>query len=275
MLAYGTAILSGEYTISTATNGREALEKLHELRPAVVLLDLSMPDISGDEVLARVRADADPLLRATPIIIVSSEVARGDACLAAGADAFLPKPVRADTLKATVARVLGEADARRRSGNLQVLLAEVGNRRVALPLDQVRTVILQPATRPLGVGLSFLTDYIELADRGAAVLDMAVPLRVEHTLPLWERKLVVIEHETVLLALSFDRVLDPIEILPGQIIKREALVHDERMLGRAVQGAVMTAEGTVPVVHAAALFSRNALRRLGPEMAAMIDRSPA
>ncbi|HYZ90574.1 MAG TPA: response regulator, partial [Myxococcales bacterium] len=106
VLAFEKAALSGHYQVSTAANGREALVKLLELKPAAVLLDLSMPEMDGDEVLARMRAD--PQLTRIPVIIVSSEKQRAEACLRAGARAFLAKPVRAQDLLPLVDRVLAE-----------------------------------------------------------------------------------------------------------------------------------------------------------------------
>ena len=44
-------------TISTATNGREALEFIEKNKPSLVLLDLMMPEIDGYEVLRRLRED--------------------------------------------------------------------------------------------------------------------------------------------------------------------------------------------------------------------------
>jgi CheY-like chemotaxis protein len=110
VLAFEKAALSGYYQVSTAVNGRDALLKISQLKPAAVLLDLSMPEMNGDEVLARMRSD--PQLSRIPVIIVSSEKDRAEACLAAGARAFLPKPIRAQDLLPLVERVLEERNRR-------------------------------------------------------------------------------------------------------------------------------------------------------------------
>ncbi|HYV67858.1 MAG TPA: response regulator, partial [Myxococcales bacterium] len=57
VLAFEKAALAGHYLFSTALNGREALTKVAQLKPAAVLLDLSMPEMDGDEVLAQMQRD--------------------------------------------------------------------------------------------------------------------------------------------------------------------------------------------------------------------------
>ena len=74
VLAFGRAALSGHYQIHTAQSGVEALAKLGRLRPAAVLLDLSMPQMDGDEVLARMQRV--PELAQIPVVILASEKAR-------------------------------------------------------------------------------------------------------------------------------------------------------------------------------------------------------
>src|SRR4051812_28671528 len=110
ILGLERAALGQHYVLSTAANGREALEKVRALAPACVLLDLSMPEMDGDQVLAHMRAD--PSLRAVPVIVITSETRRREKLLAAGAQAFVAKPVQVDELRAIVGQVLAE-DAER------------------------------------------------------------------------------------------------------------------------------------------------------------------
>ena len=120
VLAFEKAALSGHYALSTATTGREALAKVPQIAPAAILLDLSMPEMDGDEVLAHLQDD--PEFRRIPVIIISSERVRAEACLRNGAKAFLPKPIRAQELLPLVERVLEEARTAARAGNVAVLL---------------------------------------------------------------------------------------------------------------------------------------------------------
>ena len=209
ILALERAILSGHYTIHTASNGREALEKVGRLRPAAVLLDLSMPEMDGDEVLQRMKAD--PATADIPVIIISSEKSRAEACLGLGAETFLAKPFRADELLETVGEAMTSARQRARTGSLLVLRVTVGELEFAIPLDAVREVLLHPATRPLPTGPAYLREYVEVRGAALCVLDVARRLGVEHKLTRVERMLVVIEAEGVSLALAVDTVKDPEE----------------------------------------------------------------
>ena len=155
ILALEKAILSGHYALHTASNGREALEKVERLQPAAVLLDLSMPEMDGDEVLQKMKADKERMAD-IPVIIISSEKSRAEACLGLGAEAFLPKPFRAEDLLSTVATTLENARRRARAGSMLVLRMSAGEQEFALPLDSVREVLLQPALRPLPGGPPFL-----------------------------------------------------------------------------------------------------------------------
>jgi CheY-like chemotaxis protein len=58
------------FDVQTATNGAEALARLEESRPAVILLDLMMPVMSGDEF--RRRQLADPRYRDVPVICMTA-----------------------------------------------------------------------------------------------------------------------------------------------------------------------------------------------------------
>lgn len=82
-----------DYQVVTASNGKEALEKIQSEQPDLILLDLMMPIMDGFTVLAKVKDD--PMLRDIPVIIVSAEndsksVVKG---IKQGAEDYLTKPV--------------------------------------------------------------------------------------------------------------------------------------------------------------------------------------
>jgi CheY-like chemotaxis protein len=89
------------YAFAEAANGREALDAMREQHPAVVVLDLMMPVMSGWDVLqARER---DPELRRIPVIVVSASRAPEVAnAVDKGICAFLPKPFDIGVLSALV-----------------------------------------------------------------------------------------------------------------------------------------------------------------------------
>ncbi len=265
VLAFERAALSRHYAVSTATNGREALVKVPQLLPAAILLDLSMPEMDGDEVLARLQQT--PSLRDIPVIIVSAEKSRAEACLKAGAKAFLAKPIRAEDLLPLVARVLEQARLAARAGNLAALFVSVGAIEVGLPLLHVRSVMHQAATRPLPLGPSYLCELLTLHGEPVAVLDLARRLGVEHTKPLVDRKLVVIEAGGVRLALCVDAVRDPEEIPAADLLRPGELGGSEHgALQDSLVAVARTSRGPLPIVDPRALLSRELLRKLAAQL---------
>ena len=81
------------FDMMEAVNGVEALEKAQAWQPDLILMDVLMPGMDGLEATRRLRRS--PLLRHVPVIAISASVTEEDAkqCLAAGMNAFLPKPV--------------------------------------------------------------------------------------------------------------------------------------------------------------------------------------
>jgi signal transduction histidine kinase/CheY-like chemotaxis protein len=102
------------WQVDSATNGREALERLAVADYDVLLLDVQMPEIDGLEVARRVVAEwADPASRPWMIAVTANAIG-GDreACLAAGMDDFVSKPVKPAVLAAALARALAQRPPR-------------------------------------------------------------------------------------------------------------------------------------------------------------------
>jgi signal transduction histidine kinase/ActR/RegA family two-component response regulator len=76
-----------------AMQGRLGLELAREHRPFLILLDLHLPDMGGDQVLQRLRDD--PVSASTPVVMVSADASPGQVqrLLAAGAAGYLTKPI--------------------------------------------------------------------------------------------------------------------------------------------------------------------------------------
>jgi CheY-like chemotaxis protein len=83
-------------TLISALQGQLGLDLAWEHRPDVILLDLNLPDLPGDEVLARLRSDART--QRTPVIVISADATfgRSDTLLRRGAQAYLTKPLDVD-----------------------------------------------------------------------------------------------------------------------------------------------------------------------------------
>lgn len=97
------------FEVAVATDGEEALAKVGDFAPDLVLLDVMMPKKSGYEVCEALRADPD---RAGLLIVMltakgrDTEVAKG---LAIGADAYVTKPFSTKDLVVRVRELLGLA----------------------------------------------------------------------------------------------------------------------------------------------------------------------
>ncbi len=91
------------YVVITAANGEEAVRMARQERPAVVVMDVVMPGLSGFQVTRAL--SRDPLTSEIPVIIVSSKDAETDRIwgLRQGAREYLIKPIRPEELVARVA----------------------------------------------------------------------------------------------------------------------------------------------------------------------------
>ena len=92
------------YRYLEAEEGHEALRLARAERPDVMVLDVMLPGLGGLDVLRELRSE--PVTSATPVPVVSAWTDRAEEALAAGADAFMPKPFDPDELRARVEELL-------------------------------------------------------------------------------------------------------------------------------------------------------------------------
>jgi len=94
------------YQTLEAETGEEGLRLARERHPALILMDIQLPGISGIEALQRLRAD--PLTSPTPVIAVTASVMTHDRAriMAAGFNGFQSKPISVSQLLATVREAL-------------------------------------------------------------------------------------------------------------------------------------------------------------------------
>lgn len=120
--ALSVALRNEGFLVETAADGQEAIERFERSRPALVLLDVMLPKMSGVDVCRQIRARS-----AVPIIMVTARNAEIDAVvgLEVGADDYVTKPFRLRELVARVRAALrrvpvGDGDREDRADVLEI-----------------------------------------------------------------------------------------------------------------------------------------------------------
>jgi uncharacterized protein (TIGR02266 family) len=147
-----------EIDILMAGNGQEAYELIAKHRPEVVLLDLYMPEMNGDECCRRVKSD--PGLRDIPVVMVTTagKPEEQDRCRKAGCDEILLKPIHRHDFLEMVRRHLNVVER-------------------VLPRSPVRMQVLYGKE-------NLLEDYSVNLSAGGLFLETANPLAPEEPLTL-------------------------------------------------------------------------------------------
>jgi PAS domain S-box-containing protein len=122
------------YEVAVAATGEEGLALVRRLRPALVLLDVGLPDVRGTEVCRQIKAD--PALQDVFVVLISGEAVGAEdkvAGLDEGADEYLTKPIGAQELRARIRTCLRLRDA------TTALRAEEARLRLALEATEMVT----------------------------------------------------------------------------------------------------------------------------------------
>jgi DNA-binding response OmpR family regulator len=105
-------LLRESYEVYTAARGNKAIEMFHEIEPDFIILDLMLPDISGEEICKQIRKKSDvPILMLTAKSSIDDKVAG----LYIGADDYLTKPFSPRELVGRVRAII-----RRAKGNSEL-----------------------------------------------------------------------------------------------------------------------------------------------------------
>jgi len=96
----------GHERITCAAGGNEAIALIKKEKFSLVLLDLMMPDLNGDEVLKATKSDPDQ--RDIPVVMISADTDadKVSQCIELGADDYLPKPFNPTILRARIGAAL-------------------------------------------------------------------------------------------------------------------------------------------------------------------------
>ncbi len=99
------------YPVDVASDGAQALNLAESNAYLAVFLDCQTPQLDGYEIARRFRELEQPSRGHTPIIAMAPSIVPGDRerCLAAGMDDYIAKPIRRDTVNASLSRWLGSA----------------------------------------------------------------------------------------------------------------------------------------------------------------------
>ncbi|BCG92441.1 response regulator [Mesorhizobium sp. 131-2-1] len=112
-LVFGQILNGLGLSYRIAGNGRTAVEMYKALRPRLILMDVSMPEMNGYEATGAIRQIERQSGSHTPIIGVTAHALKGDRekCIEAGMDDYLPKPISPDRLGSKIGTWLSETVA--------------------------------------------------------------------------------------------------------------------------------------------------------------------
>jgi DNA-binding response OmpR family regulator len=110
-------LVKARHEVDVVASGRDALTRVRDDRPDVLILDLMLPEMSGLEVCRSIRED--PAVARLPIIMVTARAQEGDRVhgLESGADDYVTKPFSARELVARVGALLRRAAPEAASGD--------------------------------------------------------------------------------------------------------------------------------------------------------------
>jgi PAS domain S-box-containing protein len=122
------------FNVVDATHGQEAIDRAQRTRPDLILMDIMMPVMDGLDATRRVRSV--PGLAHTPVLIASASATAGDEArsLAAGANAFLPKPIEEDAML----KALGD------HLHVEWIYQEITDERVSATLENTAELVIPP-----------------------------------------------------------------------------------------------------------------------------------
>ncbi len=110
------------YLVDVAQGGREGLSLIEQQRPDLILLDLMMPDVSGEDVLLHLKAQEQ--YKDIPVILLTARASQEDRIkgLNLGADDYLPKPIMSDEMTLRVNNTISRLNYARDSAQKSVLI---------------------------------------------------------------------------------------------------------------------------------------------------------
>ncbi|KND49527.1 MAG: chemosensory pili system protein ChpA (sensor histidine kinase/response regulator) [Parcubacteria bacterium C7867-008] len=166
---------AGKYQTLYASNGAEALALINQYTPAVILLDLMLPDMDGFTILQNIRARADAA-KSVPVIIVSNlgQQADKDRALSIGANDYIVKA------EVDIEEIVGRIE--KMLGTTPETAPAPGVPSMAMPLVNPDPTLVQApmsiptATGPIGMAMTPTPTPVPAPEPVAPVMPVSVPM---------------------------------------------------------------------------------------------------
>lgn len=241
-----TTTLASEYRTATAANGQEGLEQAIALQPDLILSDVMMPYLSGDELVQQLRTH--PELDTTPVVMLT---AKADdelrvQLLRQGAQDYLMKPFSVEELRARVGNLIAikrvrdllQQELASQNQDLEALVEEVSLRRrelqIALNALQRQAEELEQANRLKDEFLAIVSH--ELRTPLNSILGWADALRTrKFNEATTARALETIARNARLQTQLIENLLDISRLLRGKLLLNKHPVELKSVIEAAIQ----------------------------------------
>ncbi len=237
------------YTVSTCQNGREAFEKIKELRFDVVLTDIKMPEVTGIELLRHIHI-IDPQL---PVILLTAfaELDVAVDALKRGAFDFITKPYNPEYLVHAVDRAVKYTTLIEMEKNYKVMLEETVRKRtqeLADALQMVKNIAREVTTR-----LTAVAEYRDV-DTGAHISRIGLySNKIAEALGLSADFMETLTFASAMHDIGKIGIPDNILLKPASLTRQEF----EIMKTHTTMGEKILAGSTYPTIEMAASIALN------------------
>jgi len=256
-LALEQRVLGPDHRYLLARNGLQAISLARSERPDLILMDMSMPLMTGDEAIRILRED--PSTGSIPVIAITAEGAFESVAQTLGCADFLRKPFDADDLNSRVTHILS---AGRAAG--AAVLVKAGQQLFVIPLETVREVVAMPALAKLPGAPRHIRGLLNLRGQLVPVFDLLARLNLPNAAGVEDQLLVICEHDRKALAVTVDDADEVVEIVRSAYAPLDpAIGQTLGSISRAFLGGWKRSEGLIPILSPFRLLPESSLSRLG------------